>query len=542
MSKKEKNKSIIDYSKWDNVVVDDDYHIDVNTAFNAQIPSINTTNITAEEAERVKIPRSPRPLPTEPPVLADGLLEPPPFNAPKGAAAVRHYQIGFGHNIINKNKNKSKHNRASSMTVFEQMQDLINKETQDKTDKKYGIKIDDDNTELLKECGELLEFMMTETAKEQKQDNNNDNNNRSSTDFNASHHDYYKHNPHEYYRHKAMKTHNNSSINEDMSEIPKIDVIVKMGGAFITNKTKLHTLNENNIDIAAKHILDAYKSNYIMILVHGAGSYGHFEAKKYKLMNGLYKSDSIKGMVLCRKTVNILHQFLVNKLIEYELPIISVSPNNIIQSNDGIISRKQFKPFIAHINRIIKYGMIPLIHGDIIFDNKRGCHILSGDIIIQHLSSIFNPQRTVFWSNINGIYDCTNINKKYKLLKRINVNPKGIPLLNENIIKQLKNPNKFFKKQQDKYMEMLSKKFDEKLKNKNEKKMDDINDNEIKKDNMINIDATGGMWQKIQVAAKCCAQGIDVIIAKGGTDEAKLALLGKYVDNATVFVPSDTLV
>ena len=86
MSQPQKGKGVIDYSKWDDIVEESsDVHIDVQAPFNSQIPSINTTNITEEEAARVKIPRSPRPLPAEPPVLAsDGLLEPPPLNAPKG--------------------------------------------------------------------------------------------------------------------------------------------------------------------------------------------------------------------------------------------------------------------------------------------------------------------------------------------------------------------------------------------------------------------------------------------------------------------------
>ena len=86
MSQPPDTKPVIDYSKWDDIVEENnDIHIDVQAPFNSQIPSINTSNITQEEASRIKIPRSPRPLPAEPPVLAsDGLLEPPPFNAPKG--------------------------------------------------------------------------------------------------------------------------------------------------------------------------------------------------------------------------------------------------------------------------------------------------------------------------------------------------------------------------------------------------------------------------------------------------------------------------
>jgi len=226
----------------------------------------------------VKIPRSPRPAPAEPPVLAsDGLLEPPPLNAPKGAAAVRHYQIGFGHNIINKNPNRNKkHRKAASMTVFEQMQQFLLEEENalnankpvpassstakpaSGKEKKYGIQIDDDNTELLKECGELLQFMMNEAKKEeqvvdaeQPRHDQLDDEEEDDGSFNASHHDYYKHNPHEYYRHKALKTHHLDYTQEDFGgDVPKIDVIVKMGGAFITNKHELHSLRADSVERA----------------------------------------------------------------------------------------------------------------------------------------------------------------------------------------------------------------------------------------------------------------------------------------------------
>jgi len=282
-----------------------------------------------------------------------------------------------------------------------------------------------------------------------------------------------------------------------------------------------------------------------MILVHGAGSYGHFEAKKYKLMNGLYSDESTQGMVLCRAAVSILHQHVLAKLMEYRIPIISVSPNGMLTSSDGVISRRALKPFIVHIKRMIKHGFVPLIHGDIIFDEKRGCHILSGDAILETLCSVFAPQRAVFWSNIDGVYDCSNLNEKQKLIQCINVDPRGIPQLDVNVMKQLKNPQKFFKQQQDEYMQQLSKRLDEKQKTKEKqacKEEEEVDDKDVKeklgKSEMLQMDSTGGMWGKIQVAAKCCAQGIDVVITKGGTDDAKLALLGKCAENATVFVPA----
>ena len=82
-----------------------------------------------------------------------------------------------------------------------------------------------------------------------------------------------------------------------------VDVVLKMGGAFLTEKDKLHCLRPESVETAALHIAEALKANFTMILVHGAGSYGHFEAKKYKLNKGLFSDESAQGMVLCRAAV-----------------------------------------------------------------------------------------------------------------------------------------------------------------------------------------------------------------------------------------------
>ena len=71
-------KPVLDYSAWER-----------SSSENATIntPSFDFIDETEYgDTARIKIPRSPRPQPAEPPVLhnPDGLLEPPPINVPKG--------------------------------------------------------------------------------------------------------------------------------------------------------------------------------------------------------------------------------------------------------------------------------------------------------------------------------------------------------------------------------------------------------------------------------------------------------------------------
>ena len=108
---------------------------------------------------------------------------------------MRHYQIGFGHEMIK----KKKHRKAASMTVFDEMQRFLKEQegilkadgaSESKMEdlsggKTYGITVEDDSSALLQECGDLLQFMMQETAREKARQHGDE--------FNPLHHDYFKH-------------------------------------------------------------------------------------------------------------------------------------------------------------------------------------------------------------------------------------------------------------------------------------------------------------------------------------------------------------
>ena len=67
-----------------------------------------------------------------------------------------------------------------------------------------------------------------------------------------------------------------------------------MGGGLITDKTQLKTVREKNIEKVSKVIAEILSDDNSVILVHGAGSFGHLEAKKWKLATG-FDEETILG-------------------------------------------------------------------------------------------------------------------------------------------------------------------------------------------------------------------------------------------------------
>ena len=57
-------------------------------------------------------------------------------------------------------------------------------------------------------------------------------------------------------------------------------VVIKWGGGLITHKDQLCTVNSEVIESLAKVCADSSKR---LVIVHGAGSFGHMKAKKFRL-------------------------------------------------------------------------------------------------------------------------------------------------------------------------------------------------------------------------------------------------------------------
>ena len=55
-------------------------------------------------------------------------------------------------------------------------------------------------------------------------------------------------------------------------------VVMKLGGGLITQKDQLKVPNLSTIDNLVEQISNVMKEGFDVILVHGAGSYGHLKA------------------------------------------------------------------------------------------------------------------------------------------------------------------------------------------------------------------------------------------------------------------------
>lgn len=188
-------------------------------------------------------------------------------------------------------------------------------------------------------------------------------------------------------------------IYEKKNDMEEPIIILKIGGSVITNK-KNNKIEENNNAISkiAKEIKESIGINKL-IIVHGAGSFGHIIA--YKNRFTLFDFSSFNEIHL---SVMKLNNIFVNIFNKNGIPAIGISPFLISTTKNGRVESMYIKTIV----KMLQMGIIPVLYGDVCFDNKKKISILSGDQIVSYLSKKLNVKRVGFGSNIDGILDKHN--------------------------------------------------------------------------------------------------------------------------------------
>ncbi|XP_002512133.2 isopentenyl phosphate kinase isoform X1 [Ricinus communis] len=300
-----------------------------------------------------------------------------------------------------------------------------------------------------------------------------------------------------------------------------IRCIVKLGGAAITCKNELEKVNEENLEIVSSQLkqaliagsgsqrvlgmdwsnrhgtseiscdVDNFQEQTSLdscsfVVVHGAGSFGHFQASKSGVHKGGLSQPLVKaGFVATRISVTTLNLEVVRILARDGIPSVGMSPFSCGWSTS---QRNMESADLSMVAKAIGSGFVPVLHGDAVLDEFQGCTILSGDVIIRHLAAYLKPESVVFLTDVLGVYDRPPSEPGAVLLREIAVNEDGSWSV--------------------------------------------VNPTRQNMNNQVEItvaahDTTGGMETKISEAAMIAKLGIDVYIVKAATSHSLKALSGE---------------
>ena len=177
-------------------------------------------------------------------------------------------------------------------------------------------------------------------------------------------------------------------------------IVLKIGGSVLTHKDREDELAEDAIARIADEIsryMNKGKNKDKIILVHGAGSFGHPQAKA----TGLDRRFSAEGVSQVHRAVNRLNEHIVSALIDAGVNAVPVHPVSCMIAKSGRIETMLTDP----IQHMLDNGIVPVLHGDVVMDTETISSIVSGDQIITYLANIFKPDRIGLGTNVDGVLD-----------------------------------------------------------------------------------------------------------------------------------------
>lgn len=146
-------------------------------------------------------------------------------------------------------------------------------------------------------------------------------------------------------------------------------VLIKLGGSIITDKNKPYKARPEIIRQLAKEIK---KAGLPVVVFHGSGSFGHTSASKYGGKKG-YKSTF--GISKVSRDAMEINRIVMDIFIEEKLPAVSLRPMSLLVTKEGEIKKRNFEP----IKLSLSQGLIPVLYGDVIWDEAWKSTIYSGE-------------------------------------------------------------------------------------------------------------------------------------------------------------------
>jgi isopentenyl phosphate kinase len=175
--------------------------------------------------------------------------------------------------------------------------------------------------------------------------------------------------------------------------------LVKLGGSVITDKARPLTFRSRVAKRLGREL--APFAGEGMVVVHGAGSFGHVRAEEYDLTSGLKGPRQVEGTAVVQRDVRELNLRVLDALLDAGVPAVSLPPAAWLELEEGALCQFDARPFQRAMGR----GLVPVTFGDVLNDRLKGVAIASGDLLMAAVAAVFLPEVSVFVTSVDGVFD-----------------------------------------------------------------------------------------------------------------------------------------
>ena len=179
-------------------------------------------------------------------------------------------------------------------------------------------------------------------------------------------------------------------------------IFLKLGGSLITDKAQAETALPDlifSLLLDIKSYMDKHPEQKIL-LGHGSGSFGHHAAAKHHTRNGVYTYAEWKGFRQVWESARKLNQVVLEIGKQAKLEMIAFPPSAGLLSREGKVVSWNTKP----IEHALENGLMPVVYGDVVFDETLGGTIFSTEELFSHLASSLQPARILLAGKETAVF------------------------------------------------------------------------------------------------------------------------------------------
>jgi len=179
-------------------------------------------------------------------------------------------------------------------------------------------------------------------------------------------------------------------------------IFLKLGGSLITDKFTPRTPRLAVLERLAKEIQAGLAENPALrvLLGHGSGSFGHYSGSQHHTREGVSTPEEWLGFAEVWGDAADLNRLVMTALRQAGLPAVAFPPSaTILTRNRQIISWE-----LSQIETALENNLLPVVFGDVVFDETRGGTILSTEDLFVHLAATFKPDRILLAGQDPGVW------------------------------------------------------------------------------------------------------------------------------------------
>ena len=175
--------------------------------------------------------------------------------------------------------------------------------------------------------------------------------------------------------------------------------VVKLGGSVITDKAG-GTLVVREALLAELAAQLASHQPERLVIVHGAGSFGHRIVQETRIHEGIMDAAGRRAMAETQRLQYDLCSLVTRQLLAAGLPALPVQASATAVLSEGQLVHLD----TMALGHLLEHGLVPVLYGVPAVDRERGCAILSGDVIAPYVAHRLGIDTMVHVTDVDGVF------------------------------------------------------------------------------------------------------------------------------------------